>query len=216
MTQQHTIAMVLIIPLLTMIKPAFAYWREYKTAQKKNNIGMKAKYGFLFYLFVVGVFGMWLSWLYAIISMMLGEIFTWFGWGLSSNKLASLIQVVGVVIFIVGAVTYNLTIIYAGRFLRPAPSGTLGDHRLIDKGPFSLIRHPLYVSYFLIAIGLSLIVFNYLPLLFALFIGLGIYPTARAEEKVLVTQLGETYINYQKRVGMFFPKQCVQPICSGE
>lgn len=93
---------------------------------------------------------------------------------------------VGLVIFLAGAVTYNLTIVAAGEYLRPAPAGTLDNHILIDKGPFSLIRHPLYIAYFLINIGLSLTFLYVIPLFSAVLIVLA---TARAEEAVLVKQL---------------------------
>jgi len=35
---------------------------------------------------------------------------------------------------------------------------------------------------------------------------IGIYPTAKAEEEVLIKQFEEEYIKYKQKVGMFFPK----------
>ena len=34
----------------------------------------------------------------------------------------------------------------------------------------------------------------------------GIYPTAQAEEGMLVKQFGKEYIGYNRRVGMLFPR----------
>jgi protein-S-isoprenylcysteine O-methyltransferase Ste14 len=34
----------------------------------------------------------------------------------------------------------------------------------------------------------------------------GIYPTAKAEEEMLVERFGEEYIGYKRRVGMLFPR----------
>ena len=93
-----------------------------------------------------------------------------------------------------------------GKYLRPAPSGTLENHKLIQKGPFAVIRHPLYVSYMLITAGLGLVLLSYWLLIPTLLILVGIYPTARAEEAVLMEQFGDEYIRYKQRVGMFFPK----------
>lgn len=203
MILKYTSAIILTTPLLTMIKPSLKYWQDYK-AEKKNK-GNKASYSFSFYLFIVGVLGMWMSWLYGIVLMAMGKDLDLFHWTPILIEPSASIQIIGLIIFAIGAFIYNSTLIIAGKYLRPAPSGTLCDHVLIKKGPFSIIRHPLYISYFLIAVGLSLILFNYLPMVSTLFIAIGIYPAAKAEEKVLVKQLGEEYINYQKRVAMFVP-----------
>jgi len=123
-----------------------------------------------------------------------------------SSTSENIIRFCGFIIFYIGTVIYNLNIIVAGKYLRPAPSGTLAHHILIAKGPFALIRHPLYVSYILITLGLGLILLNVLSFIFVLLLVLGIYPTAKAEESVLLMQLGDEYANYQKSVGMFFPR----------
>jgi protein-S-isoprenylcysteine O-methyltransferase Ste14 len=99
-----------------------------------------------------------------------------------------------------------LNIIVAGKYLRPAPSGTLESHKLVQKGPFRIIRHPLYVSYIFILAGLSMVLLTFWLLIPTLFLIIGIYPTAKAEEEILIEQFGEEYINYKRNVGMFFPK----------
>ena len=71
---------------------------------------------------------------------------------------------------------------------------------------FEIIRHPLYVSYILILAGLSFILPIYWLLIPTLFIIIGIYPTAKAEEETLIEQFGEEYIEYKRKVGVFFPK----------
>jgi protein-S-isoprenylcysteine O-methyltransferase Ste14 len=40
----------------------------------------------------------------------------------------------------------------------------------------------------------------------ALCVVIGIYPTAKAEEEMLIERFGEEYIEYQRKVGMFFPR----------
>ncbi|MCK4279783.1 MAG: isoprenylcysteine carboxylmethyltransferase family protein [Candidatus Thorarchaeota archaeon] len=90
--------------------------------------------------------------------------------------------------------------------MRPAPSSILEDHKLIRKGPFGVVRHPLYVSYFLITVGLAGVLHIGWILIPSLCIAFGIYSTAKAEEEVLIEQFGEEYIRYQQEVGMFLPK----------
>ena len=119
---------------------------------------------------------------------------------------------VGLIIFYIGAVTYNLNIIVAGKYLRPSISGTLEEHKLIKKGPYAVIRHPLYASYIFILAGLSLILLSYWLLIPTLCMIIGIFPTAKAEEETLIEQFGEEYVEYKRKVGMFFPK-CRKPRC---
>jgi len=68
------------------------------------------------------------------------------------------------------------------------------------------VRHPYYVSYVLIPVGLSLALLTWWPLIPALCVTIGIYPTAKAEEEMLIERFGEEYIEYQRKVGMFFPR----------
>ncbi len=50
-------------------------------------------------------------------------------------------------------------------------------------GPFGVVRHPLYVLYFLITVGLAGVLHIGWILIPSLCIAFGIYPTAKAEEK---------------------------------
>ena len=129
-----------------------------------------------------------------------------FGFLLFQSRSAVLIQLGGFIIFYPGAVMYNLTLFVAGKYLRPAPSGIHEEHRLIQEGVFRIVRHPLYVSYVLILVGLSLVLLTGWLLIPVVCIIVGIYPTATVEEEMLVKQFGEEYIGYRRRVGMLFPR----------
>ena len=199
-------AIILVIPLVTMIIPSISYWSEFKKEKNARKPGRKANYNASFYLLVAGVLSMWIVWVGGIIFLSLNKYHSTLEWLTFSTPHHITIQIVGFIIFYIGAFTYNMNIVFAGKYLRPAPSGTLGNHRLIQKGPFAIIRHPLYVSYVLILTGLGFVLLSYWLLIPALFIIGGIYPTAKAEEKVLIEQFGDEYIKYQQKVGMFFPK----------
>jgi protein-S-isoprenylcysteine O-methyltransferase Ste14 len=200
-------AILLSIPLITMVIPSIIYWLEFKDSKKSGDIVKKAGYKKLFfYLLVAGVFFMWVSWIGGIIFLFLNKFYSVFGFLTFSTHFETSIQVIGLFIFYIGAITYNLNIIVAGKYLRPAPSGTLESHKLVQKGPFRIIRHPLYVSYIFILAGLSMVLLTFWLLIPTLFLIIGIYPTAKAEEEILIEQFGEEYINYKRNVGMFFPK----------
>jgi len=80
------------------------------------------------------------------------------------------------------------------------------DHAFVSKGVYSFIRHPLYASMIWIFLAASLVYMNYLALLstIAIFIPF-MYYRAKQEEFLLGREF-KNYRQYQKDVGMFFPK----------
>ena len=204
----ETIAAILLaIPLVTLVIQSIGYWSrlisERSAAESTAKAGYRKPY---FYLLVFGVLCMWLAWLGGIAFLFLNKYDTVFGFLIFQGHSAVLIQVGGFIIFYLGAVTYNLTLFVAGKYLRPAPSGIHKEHRLIQDGPYGVIRHPLYVSYILILVGLSLALLMYWLMIPVVCIIVGIYQTAKAEEEVLIEQFGEEYNGYKRRVGMLFPR----------
>ena len=87
-----------------------------------------------------------------------------------------------------------------------APSrGMPEGYALSTSGAYSIVRHPMYVSYTLFFVGIPLVFLN--VFLFLLIAGIpGYYRIAKEEERILTKRFGEDYTRYQKRVGMFFPK----------
>ena len=77
---------------------------------------------------------------------------------------------------------------------------------IVTSGPYSIVRHPFYLSYSLTWIG-SLIIFDSIYLWGSTGILILLYFfSARAEEAaVLKSENAEKYRQYKKRVGMFLP-----------
>jgi len=78
---------------------------------------------------------------------------------------------------------------------------------LVDQGPYSVCRNPLYVGTFLMALGSALFLKS--PLFVAavvLVIVLYAIATVPTEEKALLAQHGEPYAEYLRRVPRFWPK----------
>jgi protein-S-isoprenylcysteine O-methyltransferase Ste14 len=78
---------------------------------------------------------------------------------------------------------------------------------LVDQGPYSVCRNPLYVGTFLMALGSALFLKS--PLFVAavvLVIVLYAVGTVPTEEKALLAQHGEPYAAYLRRVPRFWPK----------
>lgn len=207
MIPQTILAVLLFMPLITMLIPSIGYWREFQKEKQTGKAGRKTKYkGGFFFLLVAGVLCMWISWIGGITLLFLQKYYGAFEFLTCSSGHTVIIQIIGLLIFYIGAVTYNVNIVVAGKYLRPAPSGLLRDQKLVQEGPYRIIRHPLYVSYVLILAGLSLALLSYWLMIPTLLVIVGIYPTAKAEEETLIEHFGDEYIAYQKKVGMLFPR----------
>lgn len=78
-------------------------------------------------------------------------------------------------------------------------------HRVIQHGPYALIRHPMYLGYWLVLLGVTLIYLTWTPLLFlALSIAL-FYRRARREESALAERFGEEWRAYAARTKFVIP-----------
>jgi protein-S-isoprenylcysteine O-methyltransferase Ste14 len=80
------------------------------------------------------------------------------------------------------------------------------DHRIVDTGPYGIVRHPIYTGIILAAIALAIVKGTLLALAGALLATIGFWIKARLEETFLREQLGaEAYDAYRRRVPMLVP-----------
>src|SRR5262249_43201907 len=80
------------------------------------------------------------------------------------------------------------------------------DHRIVDTGPYGLVRHPIYTG--LLAAAFAMAVVKATPIGFAgaVLMTLGYWLKAKVEEGFLRSELGaEGYDAYRKRVPMLIP-----------
>jgi len=85
--------------------------------------------------------------------------------------------------------------------------GSRKSKEIIDEGPYSICRNPLYIGSFLLAIGVGLCFTNLLILLLipAIIIPVHII-VARMEEAHLESKFGEQYHLYKQKVPRFWPR----------
>ena len=80
------------------------------------------------------------------------------------------------------------------------------EPRVIRKGPFKLVRHPIYLSEILLYFGLLLFSIS----LAAAVVWLGsivfLHFISRYEEKLLLQRFGDEYKRYMQEVPMWFPR----------
>lgn len=70
---------------------------------------------------------------------------------------------------------------------------------------YKLIRHPLYLSLFLLGTGIMLKDPGRVQLILGLVNAIGVYFTARIEETEMIEKFGESYREYMKETKMFIP-----------
>lgn len=80
------------------------------------------------------------------------------------------------------------------------------NHRLIQQGPYALIRHPMYVAYQLLWIGLAISMDNMLIAVCGViaFSYVMIRRTPK-EEAMLAKEFGQEYLDYCQRTKKFIP-----------
>jgi protein-S-isoprenylcysteine O-methyltransferase Ste14 len=80
------------------------------------------------------------------------------------------------------------------------------DHRIVDKGPYRLVRHPIYTGVIVAAFATAALRGTAMGLLGATLITISFYIKARIEERFLREQLGaDIYDAYARGVPMLVP-----------
>lgn len=72
--------------------------------------------------------------------------------------------------------------------------------KIITKGIYSISRNPAFVGFDLVYIGLLLVFFNWVLLVFSLFAIVMLHLQISQEEAFLSTAFGNEYIRYQREV----------------
>jgi len=79
------------------------------------------------------------------------------------------------------------------------------DHHLVTKGPFKFIRHPQYLSQFLMDLGGAAATLSFVLAPLALIQIPFLFMRASLEDKLLEKHFGENFRSYKKKTGMIFP-----------
>mgnify|MGYP001171485069 CR=1 FL=1 len=79
--------------------------------------------------------------------------------------------------------------------------------RLVQEGPYSVIRHPMFVGWFCLLFSTSMTVSSWLgAVLGLLFFAWGTYIHMIREDKILLDTFGQQFELYQREVPPFLPK----------
>jgi hypothetical protein len=109
-----------------------------------------------------------------------------------------MVRILGSIFFVIGALSFIICAlqVYLGKIFKWG---------VANKGLYTYIRHPQYLSLGIWGIGMSIlwprfIVLASLSLMFILY-----YFLAKDEERRMIKQYGESYKQYMNNTGMFFP-----------
>jgi protein-S-isoprenylcysteine O-methyltransferase Ste14 len=111
----------------------------------------------------------------------------------------------GLIIMIIGFAISYWAVQTLGRF-NSGIVRVIPDHKVVQKGPYRFVGHPIYASEILTVIGLGLALQSWVALLIIL-IGAGVFygNRIRIEERFLASELGDEYVQYMKSVKRIIP-----------
>ncbi|WP_051870781.1 methyltransferase family protein [Geobacillus vulcani] len=169
----------------------FGYWIIAANKQSKNNIqNTNELVGFL-----------------KLAGLPIALFVPWFGWGWVGNRLfpASLITgILGTLLSVFGV----FIAIWARRILGRNWSGNVviqKGHQLIQEGPYSIVRHPIYTGVVFTLFGSAIVLTGLEGFIVAILCSVGLYFKAKKEEKLLIEQFPKEYPEYKKRVKTLIP-----------
>lgn len=111
----------------------------------------------------------------------------------------------GVLLFVAGLLLRWWAIITLGRFFTVDVT-IEKDHKLVERGPFRIVRHPSYTGVLLAFVGLASSLCNWAALLVILVpIGAAFIHRMNVEEDALSRALGTRYAEYMTRTKRLVP-----------
>ena len=82
----------------------------------------------------------------------------------------------------------------------------IDNHELIDTGLYKNIRHPGYLGQLIIFFGISITLSNWISMILMMLpVIIGYLNRIRVEEKFLIEQMGQKYLDYQKETKRLIP-----------
>ena len=111
----------------------------------------------------------------------------------------------GAAVFAAGIIVRWYAILVLGRFFT-VNVAIASDHRLIDTGPYRLLRHPSYTGALLAFLGLGICLDNWVSLALLMLPATVVFLwRMRIEESALLETFGERYRDYMRRTRRLIP-----------
>jgi protein-S-isoprenylcysteine O-methyltransferase Ste14 len=114
------------------------------------------------------------------------------------------VGIAGVALLLTGLGLYWVAYRTLGKFFSEAVR-VLPDHKLITGGPYSLIRHPIYLGEILFAFSIPMMTNSFYGFVIMLVTIPILLHRIRIEEEVLVSRFREEYVEYAHRTKKLIP-----------
>ena len=117
-----------------------------------------------------------------------------------------LTQIIGFSLILFGLFLMFLSMIHFLR-VRGTPVPFSPPPKLVTTGPYRFARNPMLTGLFLQLFGLGIVLgsLSLVSIFTPLFIFINVWELKRVEEPELIRRFGKAYVEYKKRVPMFFP-----------
>jgi protein-S-isoprenylcysteine O-methyltransferase Ste14 len=79
------------------------------------------------------------------------------------------------------------------------------NHTLIRRGPYQVVRHPIYTGFLLGLLGTSFVYGFARCFIGILVVGFGFWLKSQTEEQFMVQQFGQQYLDYRQQVRALIP-----------
>ena len=149
--------------------------------------------GSIWLLFISISLGYWLS--FIIAATRIGRIYHWN----TFFVLGAILTIIGLIIRITSIMTLKKQFTYTVTQVE--------NHELIERGLYKSLRHPGYLGQLIIFTGISTSLSNWLSILLMIIpVLLGYIYRIHVEERFMIEQMGQVYIDYQKRTKKLIPR----------
>jgi protein-S-isoprenylcysteine O-methyltransferase Ste14 len=113
--------------------------------------------------------------------------------------------VVGIVLFSIGLIIRIHSMLTLKQYFTFSVA-KVDQHKIIETGLYKYIRHPGYLGQWIIFLGISLALSNWLSVVLMMIPTIaGYLYRIRVEEKFMADQLGTEYLNYKSRTKKIIP-----------
>jgi len=161
-------------------------------SKRKSNIVKSGDKGSIWILIILIAIGYFLS--FRIAATKIGRIYYW-----------DIFFTAGVLLIIIG-LTIRIKAILELKQHFTYTVTEIENHELIETGLYKSIRHPGYLGQLLIFMGTSVAFSNWLAVVLMMIpVLLGFLNRIIVEERFMIKQLGQKYIDYQKRTKRLIP-----------
>lgn len=122
------------------------------------------------------------------------------------NHMPSPVRIAGVVLGLIGDLVFLIAVLTMSDSWRAGIPET-DRTEFVSHGIYQYSRNPAFLGFDLMYIGILLMYFNWILLLFTIWAAVMLHLQILQEEKYLQTVFGEDYLAYQKGTGRYFGRK---------